>query len=109
MPHTNNFLCGIIENSLEPQFRATIKLSSVSKYLRLRKLAFQRIGELSVVNIQEILRSASICAHPMFGFDEDETGGTGVSVISDLNDKEMYVVYGPPCKYEYECVPLKLD
>jgi isopenicillin-N N-acyltransferase-like protein len=112
-PHTNHFVSDIQKNCSDPAFQARVMPSTVSRYLRLRKLALQKVGELNVENIQEIMRDHfnypnSICFHPRPGFHENETSGTGLSVISDLNEKVMYVAAGPPCEYEYERVPLKL-
>lgn len=114
MPHTNHFVTDITKNSSLPAVQARHMPNSVSRYLRLRKLALQKKGELNVEGIQEILQDHfnypnSICMHPKPEEHPNEASGTAVSVISDLDTKEMFVTCGPPCEYEYERVPLTLN
>lgn len=114
LPHTNHFISGDVQNCSSPAFQANSIPNSVSRYLRLKKLARQKLGELSVENIPDLWRDHfnypnSICQHPDPDVNENETGGTGVSFVSDLDTKEMYIACGPPCQYEYERVPLTLS
>jgi isopenicillin-N N-acyltransferase-like protein len=114
MPHTNHFLVDRTKTSSTPQFQARVIPNSVSRYLQLKERSLQKIGELGIETIQDIFRDHfnypnSICMHPQDGFDESETWGTAVSIISDVTTKEMYVACGPPCEYEYERVPLTFD
>lgn len=114
LPHTNHFISGDVQNCTMPAFRADFLPNSISRYLRLKKLARQKLGALSIENIQDIWRDHfnypnSICAHPTPDVNDNETSGTCVSFINDLDTKEMYVACGPPCQYEYERVPLKLS
>jgi isopenicillin-N N-acyltransferase-like protein len=75
-PHTNHFVSDIQKNCSDPAFQARVMPSTVSRYLRLRKLALQKVGELNVENIQEIMRDHfnypnSIGFHPRPGFHEN--------------------------------------
>lgn len=114
LPHTNHFVCGSIDSSSAPEYRARNLPNTVPRYLRLRKLALQMRGDLDIDNIKDICRDHfnyphSICRHPPLGIHESEAGVTAVSLISDLDAEVMYIACGPPCEYEYERVPLKLS
>lgn len=82
------------------------------RYGRIRGLLRKRVGSVDVETLKQALRDHfnwphSICHHIDERANESKQSMTVASIIMDLNDRRMHVVYpGPPCMSEYEAVSL---
>jgi isopenicillin-N N-acyltransferase like protein len=81
---------------------------SLYRIQRARDLLEQKIGDITVEDIQQALRDhaghpRSICRHP----DAEKDGSASIaSIVIDLGAKLMHVASGPPCENAYQTVGL---
>lgn len=102
LTHANHFQD---RDRVDSQFER-IATSTLCREPRLRRLLEQQAGGLSVATAQEALRDhfghpQSVCMHPDADDHELERDQTNVSVVMDLEKRELYATQGPPCENEY--------
>jgi isopenicillin-N N-acyltransferase-like protein len=83
-----------------------IATSTLCREPRLRRLLSNQSGSIDVETAQDALRDhvgkpASVCMHPDESAPEPERSRTNVSAAMDLERRELYATYGPPCENEY--------
>lgn len=103
LTHANHFQ---ERDRVDSQFER-IATSTLCREPRLRRLLEQQSGSLDVAGAQEALRDhfgrpASVCMHPDESDPEPERSETNMSVVMDLEQRELYATQGPPCENEYE-------
>jgi len=108
LTHANHFED---RDRVDSQFER-IATSTLCREPRLRRLLSKQSGSLDVAGAQEALRDhfgrpASICMHPDESDPEPERSETNVSVVMDLEKRELYATQGPPCENAYELFELE--
>lgn len=103
LTHANHFQD---RDRVDSQFER-IATSTLCREPRLRRLLEQQSGHLDVAAAQESLRDhfghpQSVCMHPDEDDHELERDQTNVSVVMDLEKRELYATQGPPCENAYE-------
>ncbi len=100
--HTNHYLSPKMQLLEQP---GTYAASHVSLD-RARRLLRQRLGQVTVEDLQTVLRDHvnfpnSICLHPDPAEPPAERDQTLVSLVMDLSARVMWAAPGPPCENEY--------
>jgi isopenicillin-N N-acyltransferase-like protein len=100
--HTNHYLSPKMQAVEQPGAYA----GSIVRLNRARRLLWEGLGGVEVVDLQGILRDhvnhpRSICGHEDVSQPAHERGQTVLSLVMDLNERSMWVAPGPPCEGEY--------
>jgi len=109
LTHSNNFLKDTSVKDLGKIFFP----DSITRWHRMRELFKTNIGhidneEISRVASDHFDHPYSLCRHTDDRPKKEYSFETILSIIMDLNDKNMYVTEGNPCESKSEKVPLKL-
>ncbi len=111
LAHTNHFCnpSAEIGQVIDEEWRSTL-----ARYGRITKLLEQRVEgneKFDVGTMKNLLRDHdgnpdSICRHPNQALQEADRLKSIVSVVMDLNDRELWATNGSPCVQEYELLKL---
>ena len=110
--HTNHFLDPDALGIWQPL--AEDRPSTMTRFARIHDVMRSweaKNRSVSVEDLKRILRNHtgapnSLCRHPDVSLPSDDRYETVVSVIMDLDAKEMYVASGTPCTARYRLFPL---